>query len=151
MSPAPTGLERFLRAQESVYDTALAELAAGRKETHWMWFILPQLRGLGRSERARFYGIGDLREAAAYLAHPLLGPRLVACVTAMLGHPRLPADAILGGVDALKFRSCLTLFSRVPAAPPVFTDALRTFYGGEPDPGTLQLLAGEPPLGRDPG
>lgn len=142
MPNPPAALDRFLQAQAGTYATALAELTAGRKQTHWMWFVLPQLRGLGRSHMAQYYGIADGAEAEAYLAHPVLGRRLVDCVDAMLRHPDLPADAMLGSVDALKFRSCLTLFSQVPAAPPVFAAALAAFYGGKPDPDTLRLLAG---------
>lgn len=132
-------LGRFLEAQEDTYDAALAELKAGRKRTHWMWFIFPQLLGLGRSELAQFYAIGGLPEARAYLAHPVLGLRLIACVEAMAAHEGVSAESILGEIDALKFRSCLTLFAQ--AAPsPVFDGALGKFFGGERDPQTLALL-----------
>jgi uncharacterized protein (DUF1810 family) len=132
-------LDRFVRAQERHYDQALAELKAGRKTSHWIWFVLPQLRGLGRSSTAYEYGIAGRAEAETYLAHPLLGARLIECVEAMLAHPRLSALDILGDIDALKFRSCLTLFDAV-SADPIFSQALDRFYGGERDTATLALL-----------
>jgi uncharacterized protein (DUF1810 family) len=134
-------LDRFVQAQASVHDQALAELKAGRKTGHWMWFVLPQLRGLGRSSTAQHYGIADRTEAEAYLAHPLLGERLRQCVQATLAHRGRSPERILGEVDALKFRSCLTLFDAVSATPAnVFRDALEAFYGGRPDEATLDLL-----------
>ena len=137
----PSSLDRFVRAQERDYAQALAELKAGRKRTHWIWYILPQLRDLGRSPMAREYGIEGRGEAAAYLAHPVLGPRLVACVLAILGHADRSAVAVLGEVDAMKFRSCVTLFAEVWPGERCFADALRVFYDGTPDPETLRLLA----------
>ena len=135
------GLDRFIHAQQGRYEPALAELRAGRKTGHWIWFVLPQLRGLGRSAMAHDYGIADRGEAAAYLAHPLLGMRLRDCVTAMLGHRGRSAASILGDVDAMKFRSCLTLFDAVSDAPDnLFRQALDCFYGGQPDAATLALL-----------
>ncbi|MEL6479150.1 MAG: DUF1810 domain-containing protein [Pseudomonadota bacterium] len=132
-------LERFVEAQTPVIDTVLAELAAGRKATHWIWFIFPQLAGLGRSPTARYYGLTGREDAAAYLAHPVLGPRLLRCVeVAMRGHPRT-AHEIFGSPDDLKFRSCLTLFAAVQGAPEIFGAALDLFYDG-PDPATLDLL-----------
>jgi uncharacterized protein (DUF1810 family) len=136
----PSGLDRFVRAQEKDYAQALAELKAGRKRTHWVWYILPQLRELGHSPMAREYGITDRAEAAAYLAHPVLGPRLVACVHAILGHADRTAVEILGGVDAMKFRSCLTLFHAVAPSEACFANALQVFYEGKPDVETLRLL-----------
>lgn len=133
-------LSRFLAAQDPVYATVAAELAVGRKATHWMWFIFPQLAGLGRSATARFYGIAGHAEAAAYLAHPLLGARLRECTRLMLTHPALSAEAILGPVDALKFRSCLTLFAAVAPGEPLFPAALARFYPEGADPATLGLL-----------
>lgn len=133
-------LHRFVEAQEGVYPRALAELEAGRKRTHWMWFVLPQLAGLGHSANARFYGIADLTEAKTYLAHPSLGPRLLDCVRAMLRHRGKSANAILGSPDDLKFRSCLTLFEAAAPSEPLFADALDAFYDGERDPRTLALL-----------
>lgn len=132
-------LERFVRAQQGVYDQALAELRAGRKTGHWIWFVLPQLRGLGRSSTAHEYGIAGRAEAEAYLAHPLLGARLRECVQAMLTHPNRSAVRILGDVDAMKFRSCLTLFGAA-TDDDLFRQALDAFYGGEPDTATLALL-----------
>jgi uncharacterized protein (DUF1810 family) len=106
-----------------------------------MWFIFPQLRGLGFSEKSNFYGLASLDEATAYLTHPVLGPRLLACTGAMRAHAGVGAAFVLGAVDATKFWSCLTLFARVPASPPVFTEGLALFFAGEPDPQTERLLA----------
>lgn len=136
-------LNRFVQAQAGSYAAALAELHAGRKRSHWMWFIFPQLRGLGSSPMAQAYGISGLAEARAYMAHPLLGPRLVECVQALLAHAGQPAEAILGGIDALKLRSCLTLFARAAPDVPQFARALEAFHGGVPDPRTLQMLGGD--------
>lgn len=134
-------LDRFLQAQEGHYPQALAELTAGRKASHWIWFVLPQLRGLGRSSMAHAYGITGRAEAGAYLAHPVLGTRLRECVRAMLAHEGLSAARILGDVDAMKFRSCATLFDAVAGAPGnLFAQALQRFYGGERDEATLRLL-----------
>ena len=134
-------LSRFIDAQAPIYADALAELRAGRKYTHWIWFILPQLRGLGHSHDATYYGLENAAEAAAYLAHPVLGARLRECVTAILTHKDKTAHTILGAPDDLKFRSCLTLF-RAVAAPddPLWQDALDQFYAGQPDAATLRLL-----------
>jgi uncharacterized protein (DUF1810 family) len=132
-------LERFVDAQQGHYEQALDELRAGRKTGHWIWFVLPQLRGLGRSAMANHYGIAGRTEAQAYLAHPLLGERLRDCVQVMLGHTGRSAVSILGDVDAMKFRSCLTLFDAV-STEPLFGQALDAFYGGERDPATLALL-----------
>lgn len=139
-APAPP-LERFVDAQQHDYAQALAELRAGRKQTHWIWYVLPQLRALGRSQRAKLYGLADRDEALAYARHPVLGPRLVACVEAMLHHADRSAVEILGEVDAMKFRSCVTLFAEVWPGERCFGDALRVFYDGTPDPETLRLLA----------
>ncbi len=133
-------LDRFVQAQARDYAQALAELVAGRKRSHWIWYVLPQLRELGRSAMAREYGVADREEAAAYLAHPVLGPRLVACVQAMLRHAGRDATTILGEVDAMKFRSCLTLFAAVAPDERVFAQALAAFYDGRPDEATLRLL-----------
>lgn len=132
-------LSRFLEAQADVYDAVLAELQAGCKATHWMWFIFPQLRGLGRSHTAHYYGIANGGEARAYLAHPLLGPRLVDCTTTTLGHDT-DAKTIFGGVDAMKFRSSMTLFDRVSDSSDVFETALHQFFAGSPDPRTIEML-----------
>lgn len=135
-------LQRFVVAQSGgVYETALGELQAGTKRTHWMWFVFPQLAGLGRSETARFYALADRAEAAAFRAHRLLGPRLTACTDAMLSWAgRRDARAILGALDALKFRSSMTLFEAAAANPRPFAGALEAFYGGERDAATLALL-----------
>ena len=138
---AEAGLQRFVSAQEGTYARALAEVGAGDKQSHWMWFVFPQLAGLGRSPTAQFYGIADRAEAQAYLAHPLLGPRLCGITTAMLHWAgRRSATAILGPVDALKFRSSMTLFESVATEHPLFAQALDGFCKGERDPLTLQLL-----------
>lgn len=133
-------LERFVRAQQRDYARALAELRAGRKRSHWIWYVLPQLRALGRSAMAREYGIAGLAEARAYAGHPVLGPRLVECVEAVLRHADHSAAEILGDVDAMKFRSCLTLFAQAAPEQPVFAAALAAFYDDRPDDMTLRLL-----------
>lgn len=141
MPSAPTDpLDRFVRAQARDYAQALQELRDGRKRTHWIWYVLPQLRALGRSAMAREYGIADRDEAIAYIAHPLLGARLVECVAALLAHAGPRPEDILGQVDALKFRSCLTLFAEVAPEQPCFGAALAAFYDGRPDDETLRLL-----------
>ena len=138
---ADTGLQRFLDAQDGIYPQALAEVRAGDKRSHWMWFVFPQLSGLGRSPTARFYGMDGRAEAVAYLAHPLLGARLREITGVMRGWAgRRSATAILGSVDALKFRSSMTLFATIAEDPAPFADALAAFCDGEPDPLTLQLL-----------
>ena len=135
----PFDLERFVDAQRSTWDTALAELRAGRKESHWMWFVFPQLRGLGRSSTSRFYGLAGLDEARAYLEHPVLGPRLGMACDAILGAPG-GAVEILGPIDAMKLRSCATLFHRAAPEDPRFPAVLDRFFGGAPDPATDELL-----------
>ena len=134
------GLERFVTAQAPVYATALAELRSGVKRSHWIWVIFPQLAGLGRSERAKFYGIADAAEASAYRAHPLLGPRLIECCAAMREHSDVGADFVLGPVDAVKWRSCLTLSAALTDADPAFAELLGLFFDGRPDERTLALL-----------
>jgi len=135
----PYSLQRFIDAQDGVYGTALAELEAGSKRTHWMWFIFPQLRGLGLSQISRYYGIGSLDEARAYLAHPLLRPRLHTCVEAILPHQQLTAEQIFGPIDAVKLKSSLTLFDLVEPDE-LFAAGLLTFFAGERDERTLALL-----------
>ena len=137
-------LDRFLTAQQDTYACALQELRAGRKQGHWMWFIFPQIDGLGHSSTARFYAIKSLEEAAAYLAHPVLGPRLIECCEALLLHPGRSTRDILGSPDDLKHRSCVTLFGRVQPQNPVFRQILETFYLDSPDPRTIELLAPNP-------
>lgn len=136
----PHDLERFLRAQAPVYGQAVAELKAGRKRNHWMWFVLPQLRGLGRSEMAWRYGIGGLDEARAYLAHPVLGPRLHECLRLVLAAPGT-AEEVLGPIDAIKLRSCATLFDRAAEGDPDARAVLDRWWDGQPDPRTIDLLA----------
>ncbi len=152
-------LQRFVDAQDAggTYERALAELRAGRKTSHWMWFVFPQIAGLGQSEMSRRYAIGSLEEARAYLEHPVLGPRLMECAEALLTHEGTSAEAILGGIDAVKLRSSMTLFSRAAnlASPQkhllkrsfrglgefeVFQQVLERFYDGRPDAGTERLL-----------
>ncbi len=133
-------LGRFVTAQAEVYAAALAELRAGRKQSHWMWFVFPQLAGLGHSPTARFYAIASATEARAYLADPLLGARLRDCVAAMLAHGDRRPEAILGGIDALKFRSSMTLFEAVADDPAPFARALAAFYDDARDERTLELL-----------
>jgi uncharacterized protein (DUF1810 family) len=127
-------------AQDPVWDEVTAELAAGQKASHWMWFVFPQIAGLGRSPTARFYAIGDLGEAKDYLAHPVLGPRLEAATRLMLGHAGTPPEAILGGIDAQKFRSSMTLFEAADPGRPVFAEALDAFCGGKRCRPTLERL-----------
>jgi uncharacterized protein (DUF1810 family) len=134
-------LADFVAAQDRVWHDVEAELAAGRKASHWMWFVFPQLDGLGRSATARFFALPNLAAARAYLAHPVLGPRLRAATGLMLRHAGTPPEAILGGIDAAKFRSCLTLFAEAAPGEPLFTEALAAFYDG-PDARTLALLGG---------
>ena len=133
-------LQRFVDAQAPVYSDVLDELRAGHKTTHWMWFIFPQLKELGRSAIARHYGISSLAEAAAYLEHPLLGQRLLACTELMLAARGKTALEILGSPDALKFRSCLTLFRAARPALPLWDAALDKYYGAKADAATLALL-----------
>jgi len=136
-------LDRFVEAQRAVYEAALAELKRGRKESHWMWFVFPQMAGLGHSATARHYGIVSLAEAQAYLAHPLLGARLGECCEALLGHD-LPADAMLGPVDSMKLKSSMTLFERPAPDEPLFAQCLDRFFAGERDQATLRLLDTNP-------
>ena len=134
-------LERFVDAQGAVYADVLNELRAGRKETHWMWFVFPQLRGLGRSATAFHFGVVSAAEAAAYLAHPVLGPRLRACVELVLAVKGRTAHEIFGSPDDLKFRSSMTLFASVaPADETRFQSTLDRFFGGERDPLTTAAL-----------
>ena len=136
-------LERFVQAQAPVYATVLKELRSGHKRTHWMWFIFPQLGGLGSSETARFYAIGSIEEARAYLRHPLLGARYLECVRELQDLDLADPVAVLGEIDALKLRSSLTLFE---AARPLalFEAALARWFGGAADPETLRLLEAQP-------
>jgi uncharacterized protein (DUF1810 family) len=136
----PFDLDRFVQAQEPVFDTALAELKAGRKQSHWMWFVFPQLRGLGFSSMAQRYGIGSLDEARAYLAHPVLGFRLRLCTRTMLAVEGRTLNAILGSPDDMKFRSSMTLFALAAGdEDSVFREALDRYCDGRMDDRTLTL------------
>jgi uncharacterized protein (DUF1810 family) len=137
-----TDLDRFITAQHGTYAEALAEVRRGRKTSHWMWFVFPQLAGLGRSEISRHYGIESLEEARAYLAHPTLGARLREIAGATLGAPAgRTADEIFGSIDAMKLRSSMTLFAAADPENDVFRAVLDRFFEGRPDPLTLELLA----------
>ncbi|MBD1554177.1 DUF1810 domain-containing protein [Pseudomonas typographi] len=136
----PYPLQHFIDAQQGVYEHALAELQAGQKRSHWMWFIFPQIDGLGRSDMARRYAISGAAHAQAYLAHPLLGPRLIACSEALLAHAGRPAVTILGNIDALKLHSSMTLFARCAPPQAPFEQVLACFYQGAPDARTLFAL-----------
>jgi len=139
----PYRLQRFVDAQADAYERALAELKNGRKASHWMWFVFPQLAGLGRSPTAQFYGIGSIEEARAYLAHPVLGPRLVFCTEAVNGLCGRTAHQILGSPDDVKFHSSMTLFAAVSPSRSIFTKALRKYFCGAADAATLSLLSRE--------
>lgn len=138
----PFDLDRFVAAQEASYDTALAEITRGAKRSHWMWFIFPQIAGLGTSDMARRYAISGLEEARAYLDHPLLGPRLRACVAALQDVTDRSAEMVFGSVDAAKLRSSLTLFIEA-GADPLFAAALDRWHGGRRDEATVRLLSRE--------
>lgn len=131
------GLERFVQAQEPVYGGVLAELRAGRKRSHWMWFVFPQIAGLGSSEMARRYAIADEDEAAAYLAHPVLGRRLRECASIVAALDGVSANELFGHPDDLKFRSSMTLFADVAPDEAVFQACIDKYFDGEPDPETL--------------
>jgi uncharacterized protein (DUF1810 family) len=134
-------LAEFVAAQDPVYDEVRQELAAGRKETHWIWFIFPQLAGLGYSSMSKKFGLASKAEARSYWAHPVLGPRLRECVELLLASPKRSIDSIMGPPDDLKFRSSMTLFGAAAPEEPIFQAALEKFFGGEPDPLTIGLLA----------
>jgi uncharacterized protein (DUF1810 family) len=140
-------LERFVAAQTPVYGDVCAELAAGDKRTHWMWFVFPQLRALGRSETARHYGLADLAEAASYMRHPVLGARLVHCCSLVLAVEGRDVHQIFGSPDDLKLCSCMTLFEAAAPAEPIFGRVLDVHYAGRRDPLTCRLL---PPPSRSP-
>jgi uncharacterized protein (DUF1810 family) len=134
-------LQRFVTAQAPTFETALTELRAGRKQSHWMWFIFPQLRGLGRSPTARFYGIASLGEARAYLAHPVLGPRLELATQAVLSTKDLSIQQIFGSPDDLKFHSSMTLFTLASSvASNSFCESLDRWFDGKTDEASLKLL-----------
>jgi uncharacterized protein (DUF1810 family) len=139
---APYDLQRFVAAQDAgrSYDQATAELRRGRKTSHWMWFVFPQITGLGQSPVSRMYAISGLAEAKAYLAHPVLGPRLVECAAILGGLSGRAAEQIFGGIDALKLRSSMTLFLRAAPDEQVFRQVLDQYFGGKPDPATEQRI-----------
>lgn len=137
----PFDLARFLNAQAGVFPQVLAELGSGRKHSHWIWFIFPQMKRLGSSSHSHFYGIGSLQEAEAYWRHPVLGPRLEQCTLLVNQVPGKPIALILGSPDDLKFRSSMTLFARAAQDSTIFTEALQKYFAGQPDPLTLELLS----------
>ena len=136
----PFDLARFVRAQRTDYAGAVAELRRGHKVGHWIWYVFPQIAGLGMSPTSQHYAISSLAEARAYLAHPDLGPRLIECARLLLSTPNRSADQILGGIDALKVRSSMTLFGLADPEEPVFREVLERFYHGRPDTRTVELL-----------
>jgi uncharacterized protein (DUF1810 family) len=140
----PFELERFVAAQNQggTYEAATAELRAGRKRSHWMWFVFPQIAGLGQSPISRRYAISSLDEAKAYLDHPVLGPRLVECARILTGLQTRSAEEVFGGIDAMKLRSSMTLFARADPTKPVFQQVLDVYFAGEADPSTERLLGG---------
>jgi uncharacterized protein (DUF1810 family) len=139
----PYDLGRFVAAQDAggTYQRALAELRAGRKTGHWMWFVFPQIAGLGFSQTSRMYAIRSMREAHAYLRHPVLGPRLTECARTLLGLTGRTAEIVFGGIDATKLRSSMTLFARADQAEAVFGQVLDQYFAGQPDPLTDQAVA----------
>jgi uncharacterized protein (DUF1810 family) len=121
-------LNRFVIAQESAYSQALSEIKAGEKTSHWMWYVFPQMKGLGTSYNSTFYGISGREEAEAYITHPVVGPRLIEISRALLTHAEKPIEQILGHTDSLKLKSCMELFASLPGADPVFGKVLKRFY-----------------------
>ncbi|GGK05183.1 DUF1810 domain-containing protein [Pseudomonas matsuisoli] len=138
--PEPYDLERFVDAQRDTLERALEELRAGHKSTHWMWFIFPQLAGLGQSEMAWRYGVSDVKEAQAYWRHALLGAHLRECIEAVLPYAGRGARQVFGAPDDLKFRSSMTLFREAEPNETIFQQALDAFFAGEPDPRTISML-----------
>jgi uncharacterized protein (DUF1810 family) len=139
-------LQRFTDAQKDSYEAALAEIKNGRKQGHWMWYIFPQVQGLGSSEASKYYGIRGLQEAAGFLKHPVLGGRLAHLCEALLGLETSNANQVFGSPDDLKLKSSMTLFSQVPGAGPVFKKVLQKFYKGQSDEATLRILRDINPL-----
>ncbi|HWY64326.1 MAG TPA: DUF1810 domain-containing protein [Rhizomicrobium sp.] len=136
-------LERYVKAQAPIYARALAELKAGHKQSHWMWYVFPQMAGLGHSTTSHTYGIESLKEAREYLAHPLLGARLRECCRAVMAVEGKTAHEIFRSPDDLKFRSCLTLFAHAAPEETLFDELLVKYFDGKEDSGTLELLAGQ--------
>jgi uncharacterized protein (DUF1810 family) len=145
MMSDPHNLQRFVTAQAPIYEEVLRELRAHRKTTHWIWFIFPQIRGLGSSPTAQTYAIPSLAEATAYLAHPILGPRLLECTQLMLNARAHPIRQILGSPDDLKFHSSMTLFAQATPTNHLFLEATQAFFAGHPDNQTLSILATQTP------
>ena len=141
MPDDPHDLARFVAAQADSYDQALAEVRAGRKRSHWMWYVFPQIAGLGSSPMAQHYAIQSVDEARAYLDHPTLGPRLVAIAEAALALPERSATAVFGSPDDMKLRSCATLFAHVSPPDSPFARLLDHYFGGQPDAQTLRIIA----------
>lgn len=144
MNLTTQGLDRFVEAQDTVYHAVCTELRAGRKQSHWMWFVFPQLAGLGHSAIARHFGLASEDEARAYWQRPLLRGRLLECTALALAHHDRSAHAIFGSPDDLKLRSCMSLFQHVAPDEPAFGEALAHFFDGEPDQATLRLLGRAP-------
>jgi len=140
MAYSNNDLTRFLDAQNKLYLTAFSEITKGKKETHWMWFIFPQIKGLGKSDTANYYAINDLKEAAEFLEHPILGKHLIEISELLLTFKRKSADGILGDLDARKLRSSMTLFFLVENTNPIFQNILDAFFSGELDPVTLSII-----------
>lgn len=138
----PFHLQRFVDAQAPVWQQVLSELAQASKRTHWMWFVFPQLAVLGRSQTARFYGLSGADEARAYLDHALLGPRLLACCGLLLQADGVSAHEVFGEIDAMKLKSCLTLFEAVAPEAGVFAECLARYFAGERDALTLEAISG---------
>ena len=139
----PYDLQRFIDAQQPVFDRVIAELKQGRKRGHWIWFIFPQLKGLGHSSNSEFFGISSLQEAAAYVQHPVLGPRLVQCTELVNSVEGSSAEDIFGEIDAMKFRSSMTLFAKAAPDNRIFAEAIRKYFGGRLDGLTINRVAGE--------
>ncbi|SEP21188.1 Uncharacterized protein, DUF1810 family [Flavobacterium sp. CF108] len=140
MAYSNNDLSRFLDAQNKLYLTALAEIKKGKKETHWMWFIFPQIKGLGTSDTSNLYAIADLKEASEFLEHPILGKHLIEISEILLTFKRKSADGILGDLDARKLRSSMTLFSMAENTNPIFQEILDAFFSGESDPLTISII-----------
>ena len=140
MANSTTNLMRFLEAQNKMYLTAFSEIEKGKKETHWMWFIFPQIKGLGHSDTANFYAIANLEEAEEFLEHPILGKHLIEITTLLLGLEHKSAEAIFGDLDALKLRSSMTLFSKAKNTNPVFQEVLDVYFSAQLDPLTLSVI-----------
>jgi uncharacterized protein (DUF1810 family) len=136
----PYNLDRFLDAQSGIYELVANELRAGQKTSHWMWFIFPQVRGLGHTETSIFFAISSLDEASAYLAHPVLGPRLIECCELLLQVEGRSANQIFGFPDDLKLKSSMTLFAQAAGQDTLFQSVLNRYFEGNPDPRTLELL-----------